>query len=214
MTAKAIGKRTAKIAALVLVAPAALLYYAASGITSPERAFPGWSQLFALFPGVSGVYLRRAFYQLVLPECGEGACISFGTTFSHSTACVGRNVYVGAYCCLGAVNLEDDVLIGSHVSIMNGSRQHGIARLDIPVREQPGEWPRVTIGQDTWIGDRAVVMADLGRHAVVGAGSVVTRAVGDFEIVVGNPARVIARRDDAPRKCPAPAAVAAINGAT
>jgi virginiamycin A acetyltransferase len=80
------------------------------------------------------------------------------------------------------------------VSIINGNKQHGIERLDIPVREQPGVYPRITIGQDSWIGDRALVMADVGRHAVIGAGSVVTKTVPDYAIVVGNPARIIGYR--------------------
>jgi len=48
----------------------------------------------------------------------------------------------------------------------------------------------VVIGQDAWIGDRAVVTANIGRHAVVGAAAVVTKPVPDFAIVVGNPARI------------------------
>lgn len=196
MTLKSLGKSAAGLAAAVCVCPAAVIYHIAARITSPQRAFPGWSQLFALFPGVTGVYLRRAFYRFVLRGCGEGACICFGTTFSHPTAFVGRDVYIGAFCCLGDVTIEDDVLIGSQVSIMNGSRQHGTERLDVPVREQPGEWPRVTIGQDTWIGDRAVIMTDVGRHAVIGAGSVVTRPIENFAIAVGNPARVIGHRNE------------------
>jgi acetyltransferase-like isoleucine patch superfamily enzyme len=94
------------------------------------------------------------------------------------------------------VTIGDDALIGSHVSIMNGSRQHGTSRLDIPVREQSGEWPRVTIGRDTWIGDRVVIMCDVGEHCVVGAGSVVTKPVPDYAIVVGSPARVVGWRKE------------------
>jgi acetyltransferase-like isoleucine patch superfamily enzyme len=120
--------------------------------------------------------------------------LSFGVIFSHPTAKVGRSVYVGAYCCLGDVALEDDVLLGSHVSITNGAAQHGIGRLDIPIREQPGTWPKVTIGKDSWIGDRAVVMADVGKHCVIGAGSVVTVPIPDYAIAVGVPARVIRSR--------------------
>jgi serine acetyltransferase len=33
-------------------------------------------------------------------------------------------------------------------------------------------------------------MADVGKHCVVGAGSVVTKPVPDYAIVVGNPARI------------------------
>jgi virginiamycin A acetyltransferase len=209
MTSKLIAKRVADFTATVLVLPSVAIYRGLLLITTPQRAFPGWSQLFALFPGTVGVYLRRAFYRFVLGECGNGSWIGFGTTFSHPTARVGRNAYVGAFCCLGDVTLGDDVLIGSHVSIMNGSRQHGIARLDVPVREQPGEWPRVTVGQDTWIGDRAVIMADLGSHVVIGAGSVVTRPIEDFAIAVGNPARVIGHRGETPAE---PLQHAAANG--
>lgn len=189
-----IAKQVAAVVASTLVLPAVMAFSVGAAVLGREKAFQGWSQLFGLLPGLTGVYLRRAFYHRVLMQCDEGACISFGTVFSHSTAKVGRHVYVGVFCVLGDVTLDDDVLIGSHVSIMNGSRQHWIERLDVPVREQPGEWPRVTIGQDTWVGDRAVIMADVGRHCVVAAGAVVTKPVPDYTIVAGIPAKMIGRR--------------------
>jgi virginiamycin A acetyltransferase len=177
--------------ALLLVLPCFLTYRFGCLLLGPTRAFPGWSQAFALLPGLTGIYLRRAFYRLVLPRCDPGSCLCFGTVISHPTAEIGRGVYVGLYGCLGDVALEDDVLLGSHVSVINGGSQHGIDRLDVPIREQPGAWPRVTIGRDSWIGDRSVVLADVGRHCVVGAGSVVTRPIPDYAIAVGSPARVI-----------------------
>jgi virginiamycin A acetyltransferase len=184
-------------AALLVLVPF-LVYSLTRLVLGRDKAFPGWSQAFSLFPGLCGVYLRRAFYRLVLPRCGPDACLCFGTVFSHATAEVGRGVYAGLYCCLGDVTLEDDVLLGSHVSVTNGASQHGIERLDIPVREQPGSWPRITIGRDSWVGDRAVVMADVGKHCVVGAGSVVTKPLPDYAIAVGVPARVIRFRAGAP----------------
>jgi virginiamycin A acetyltransferase len=98
------------------------------------------------------------------------------------------------FCVIGDVTLEDDVIVASHVSIANGPAQHGIERLDIPIREQPGEWPRITIGRDAWIGERAVVLTDLGQHCVIGAGAVVTKSVPDYAIAVGVPARVVSSR--------------------
>jgi acetyltransferase-like isoleucine patch superfamily enzyme len=181
--------------ALILVLPAVALYRLGGFALGPEKVFLGWSQAFSLFPGLTGAYLRRAFYKMVLPRCGADSFLSFGSTFSHPTAEVGRCVYVGAGCYLGDVTLEDDVLLGSGVSIMNGSAQHGIDRLDVPIREQPGIWPRITIGTDTWIGDRAIVMADVGKHCVIGAGSVVTKPIPDYAIALGTPARVIRYRD-------------------
>jgi acetyltransferase-like isoleucine patch superfamily enzyme len=177
--------------ATIAVAPALLGYRLGSWLLGSNKAFPGWSQAFSLLPGLSGIYLRRAFYRQVLPDCGTDACICFGTIFSHPTASIGRAAYIGPFCSLGDVTLQEEVLLGSHVSVTNGSSQHGIDQLDVPIREQPGDWPRITIGADTWIGDRAIVMANVGKHCVIGAGSVVTKPVPDYAIAVGAPARVV-----------------------
>jgi acetyltransferase-like isoleucine patch superfamily enzyme len=207
---KALLKALANAAALVLVLPCYLGYLLGTLPLGRARAFPGWSQALALVPGLTGIYLRRAFYRLVLPRCAADTCLSFGTVFSHPTAEVGSRVYVGLYCCLGDVTLGDDVLLGSHVSVSNGGRQHGIDRLDVPIREQPGQWPRVCIGRDSWIGDRAIVLADVGNHCVIGAGAVVTEPVPDFAIAVGVPARVVRFRTAAGQPCGHPLAPAAL----
>jgi acetyltransferase-like isoleucine patch superfamily enzyme len=188
-------KTCVNFVAALIVLPAWLAYRLGSIFIGAERAFPGWSQAFSLLPGLTGVYLRRAFYRMVLPECAASCCISFGTVFSHPAARVGRNVYIGLYCTIGEVTIEDDVLIASNVSIMNGGRQHSIDRLDVPIREQMGEYPRVTIGTDSWIGERSLVMANVGRHAVVAGGAVVTKPVADYAVVGGVPARVLRWRD-------------------
>jgi len=198
MFMKGTAKSAANGMALLLVLPAVFAYRLASLVAGRARVFPAWSQLLSLLPGLVGVNLRRAFYRLTLSRCEQGACISFGTVFSHCTTAVGKKVYVGAYCSIGDANLQDDVLLSSHVSILNGCRQHGIDRLDIPIREQKGQFPRVTIGRDSWIGERAVVMADVGQHCVVGAGAVVTKPLPDYAVAVGNPAKILRYRNGRP----------------
>ena len=49
------------------------------------------------------------------------------------------------------------------------------------------------IREYAWIGAGATILPGVcvGRHTVVGAGSVVTRDVPDYAVVVGNPARVV-----------------------
>ena len=59
---------------------------------------------------------------------------------------------------------------------------------------QPGERRLVRIGEGTWVGSAAVVMADVGRHCVIGAGSVVTKPIPDYSIAAGVPAVVIRSR--------------------
>lgn len=58
---------------------------------------------------------------------------------------------------------------------------------------------QVSIGDDVWIGHGAIVLPgrSIGTGAVVGAGSVVTKDVPPYAIVVGNPARVLRPRFDA-----------------
>jgi len=58
-------------------------------------------------------------------------------------------------------------------------------------------WSVVTCGYLAWIGERAIILPGrrVGRGAIVGAGSVVTRDVEPFSIVGGNPARPIGRRE-------------------
>ena len=55
---------------------------------------------------------------------------------------------------------------------------------------------RTFIGNDVWIGDNAVVLKgiSLNHGVIVGAGSVVTKDVEPYSIVVGNPARVTKKR--------------------
>ncbi|MGR3793551.1 chloramphenicol acetyltransferase [Vannielia sp. SX4] len=55
---------------------------------------------------------------------------------------------------------------------------------------------RTVIGHDTWIGHGAMVKPEVtvGHGAVVAAGAIVTKDVGPYEIVAGNPARLLRRR--------------------
>lgn len=180
----------------LLMLPLILLYRLQCLVTRSNTCFAGWSQLVSLIPGTTGVYLRHAFYRSTLAKCRQDACISFGTLFSHAGASVGQTAYIGNFCSIGDVQIGDDVLIASHVSVMNGCNQHGIDRLDIPVREQIGTYDPISIGNDTWIGERATVAASVGKHCVIGAGSLVLSPIPDYCIAVGVPAKVIKDRRD------------------
>jgi len=88
------------------------------------------------------------------------------------------------------ISIGRGALIGSEVTIYDSDFH------DLRPGRRRGGAPRmaaVEIGEDVFIGDRVVVLkgVSIGRHAVIGAGSVVTRSVPEFAIAAGNPARVI-----------------------
>ena len=165
------------------------------GILVGEVAFVASSQLLSLMPGLFGDCMRREFYRLTLPAFGKKVQIVFGTFFSSRTATVGDNVYIGSHCIIADVDIEPDVLLGSNVHLLSGRAQHGIADPLRPIRVQPRRFDRIRIGEDTWIGNQSVVMANVWRKCVIGAGSVVVSDVPDYSVVAGNPAKVLRSRD-------------------
>jgi acetyltransferase-like isoleucine patch superfamily enzyme len=89
-------------------------------------------------------------------------------------------------------------MLGSNVDIISGKKQHLFESLDIPMREQGGELDKIVIGEDCWLGNSSVIMANIGKKSIVAAGSVVVKEVPPFNIVGGNPARILrSRLDDA-----------------
>ena len=174
--------------------PAVVVYRLQAIVMGRNKVFPGWSQMLSLLPGLTGVHLRNAFFRLTMNQCSSESHIGFGTIFSVADVSVGSGVYIGQHCSIGEVTIESDVLIASHVSIMNGCHQHGTKRLDIPIREQAGHHEAVTIGEDTWLGERAIVAASVGKHCIIGAGSLVLQPVPDYCIAVGVPARILRDR--------------------
>lgn len=159
-----------------------------------EQAFRASSQMMSLLPGLVGDYLRAEFYRLTLPRVGTDVQICFGTLLSSREATIGDHVYVGSHCVIGDVDIGADVLLGSNVHLLSGQAQHGTKDLKRPIRLQPGHFERIRVGEDTWIGNGAIVMANVGRQCVIGAGSVVAADIPDLSVAAGNPARIIRSR--------------------
>src|SRR5439155_8575805 len=132
------------------------------------------SELLALLPGKLGVIWRRSWYQRTLEVCGTKLVVEWMSVFKSESATVGDRVYIGPFCWISRTHLGDDVMLAGRVTILSGKAQHGTARIDLPMRQQPGRMADVRIGCDVWVGDSAVIMSDVADGTVVGAGSVVT----------------------------------------
>lgn len=187
-------KALARGIATLLVLPMLLSFWLRSWVIGRDHALEGSSQLLSLIPGLLGQYLRRAFLARVLARCHPSSSIGFGTIFSKTGASIDANVYIGPHCHIGLACIERDALIATGVQITSGAHTHGMADPTLPIRDQPITYHLVRIGAGAWIGSAAVVMTDVGRDTVVGAGAVVAKPLPDRVVAAGVPAKVIRNR--------------------
>ena len=89
----------------------------------------------------------------------------------------------------GGITIEDDVQIAANVQLLSNNHD--------PYDRQILTCKPIRIRRGAWIGAGATIMAGVtvGKYAIVGAAAVVTHDVGDYEVVVGNPAKVIRKLD-------------------
>ena len=187
-------KTLATLLATLAVAPRIVANRVAATVLGGDRALEASTQSLARAPGLRGQYFRRAFLPFAGVSCHRSAAICYGTVFSKTGAIIEQNVYVGPGCHLGLVHLERDVLVAAGVHIPSGGRTHGTDDRDIPIREQAGTPVMVRVGAGSWIGSAAVILANVGRNCVIGAGSVVTRPVPDNVVAAGVPAKIVRER--------------------
>ncbi|KAI9146860.1 Sophorolipid acetyltransferase [Paramyrothecium foliicola] len=87
------------------------------------------------------------------------------------------------------VTIGDRVFFGTGVSLITATHETGLqSRRDNIEYAEP-----ITIGNDCWLGANVTVLpgVTIGNGCTVGAGSVVTKSVPDYSVVVGVPAKVI-----------------------
>jgi virginiamycin A acetyltransferase len=188
---KEIAKAAARTIATIVIAPWVASFRVRARIIGADRALEGSTQLLALVPGLAGQYLRRAFLMRTLAGCHETAAIEFGTIFSRVGARIDEHAYIGPRCHIGLAHIGRGALIAAGVHVPSGGHIHGSSDLDVAIREQPGVQRMVRIGSGAWVGSAAVIMGDVGKDAIVGAGAVVTRPIPDRVIAAGVPARLV-----------------------
>ena len=121
----------------------------------------------------------------------------------QSDAKIGRRCKISShtFICSG-VTIEDGVFVGHGVVFIN-DRKPRATNADGSLKAGD-DWlmERTLIERDAAIGSGAILMCGItiGSGALVGAGAVVTRDVPAGAVVVGNPARVLARESAAERR--------------
>jgi acetyltransferase-like isoleucine patch superfamily enzyme len=117
---------------------------------------------------------------------------------------IGKNAYVDFDVVLGdgvkvqnnvslfhGVTVEDGVFVGPHVCFTNDRVPRAINVDGSPKTDDDWEVSPILVRRGAALGANSTILpgVTIGSWAMIGSGSVVTRDVGDYELVAGNPAR-------------------------
>jgi len=139
---------------------------------------------------------------MTFKRCGPGlifddmsTCTILGAQNIELGANVGFNRYVFING-MGGIRIGDDARFGPYVIIH--SADHRINDPTRPIRLCGHKKNPVAIGNDVWVGGHAIILrgASIPDHCVVAAGAYVDRRLKlkPYDIVVGNPARIVGNR--------------------
>ena len=197
-------------------------------------------------PGAFGLLLRSRLYPKLLGRAGRNVTFGAGVVLRHPRKItIGDNVVVDDGCVLdakgsdnrgivlgngvflgrntilncknGDITLEDNVNVGSNVTVFSASDvrvgadnliaaycylvggTHNFSDPGVPVLHQGRTSSGIRVGPGGWLGAHVTVFdgVRIGRHAVIGAGSVVNRDVPDYAVAAGVPAKVLKKRKPA-----------------
>ena len=146
---------------------------------------------------------KEQYMKEVFAECGEGCYIElpFRANWGGHHVHFGSGIYANSNLTIvddGHVYIGDKVMIGPNVTIATASHP-----IEPELRAKGLQFNLdVHIGENAWIGSNAVILpgVTIGKNVVVGAGSVVTKDIPNNTVVVGNPAHIIRRINQAPEE--------------
>jgi len=125
---------------------------------------------------------------------GDGSVIEDFSTINNGVGDVfiGDRTIIGlGNTVIGPVNIGNDVMFAQNVVV--SAMNHGYEDINVPPSKQKDIIKLITIEDEVWIGANCVITigVTVGKHSIVGAGSVVTKDIPPYCIAVGNPAKVI-----------------------
>lgn len=116
-----------------------------------------------------------------------------GTIIVKNNTSFNINVHINASIG-GVIRIGEECLIGPNVVMRTASHEYNDPKQFI--REQGHKIGDIDIEDDVWIGANVIILGGvhIGRGAVIGAGSVVTKDVPSYAVVTGVPAKIIKYR--------------------
>ncbi len=122
---------------------------------------------------------------------------AFTSPGRETSLCISRFSFLD---CTGDIHIGPWCMIGARARVYTHDHAHFGRRPLLEVQEEHGVlWRNKTIGADVWIHDSALVLyqvTEIPDGVVVGAGAVLTKNPGPYEIWAGSPAKKIGERQD------------------
>ena len=131
----------------------------------------------------------RILDELFYHQIGEGSTVSTQlTVVAPQNVRIGKSVYVMNGVLLmasGGIIIEDYALVAAHAKIISNDHD--------PYFRPALTCKPVIIKEGAWIGAGAAIMkgVTVGKYAIIGSNSVVTKDIPDYAVAVGVPAKVI-----------------------
>jgi len=135
--------------------------------------------------------------------CGNKVIFDpLSSNLSYKSICLGNNVFIAPQAWFrsdcGGIYIGDNVMFGPKVQIYGGNHIFNIIGNNLNENHKGASHKDedVHIKSDVWIGGSAIILTGItiGRGAIIGAGSVVTKNIPAYSVAAGNPCKVIKSR--------------------
>ena len=171
------------------VSPKASVFH--SGLQLDGNAFIGDGVIIYEAKGGGTVKIGKGvhIHQDCIIETGHGGSLS-----------IGEDTHIQPRCQFSAYSAS--IIVGNNVQIAPGCAfypyDHGVLPGELICNQPLVSKGDIEIGDDVWLGFGAIILSgvSIGKGAVIGAGSIVTRNIPDGAIATGIPARILKMRRD------------------